>query len=402
LFRFLELSHYGERIVEVDPLPLYSTFAISLAKTLGYHTEDRRMNLPSLRLREVVIATILFGIGGLLLLPRDAPPSASPAPPEVSLVSHLGSPSHDGVDFIPIKSIRVGQRVAGCNPNRKEVEVWVPDAKTWKKLELHMKKPSGASLWINLLRPDDWLDDRGARVGGTVELALHELGAVGPAEVTAICPCPEIRPGDGHAVVTGTFWHEVDEYSKVIALRLEGQVEPTEVTASHHYWSVDRGKFVPAEELCIGDQLDTLNGLTHVIAVEPRGDPDFVYNLETTQHVYRVGSLGTLVHNASEVFERFGSKAEAEQAKVGNLFPRPGHERQPKRIVDVGGIKKPQDLGKTGNYTHRMEIHAQEGTREWLKKNADPIPGHPNGYAIPADKLDEFNGLIDRIDISPL
>ncbi|REJ68083.1 MAG: hypothetical protein DWQ31_09490, partial [Planctomycetota bacterium] len=41
---------------------------------------------------------------------------------------------------------------------------------TWQRLDLHMAKEHGGSLWITLLRPAWWVESKGAQVGGTIEL----------------------------------------------------------------------------------------------------------------------------------------------------------------------------------------------------------------------------------------
>lgn len=55
---------------------------------------------------------------------------------------------------------------------------------------------------------------------------------------------------------------------------------------------------VEAGNLRMGELVDTIYGPKHVISVTPLDHNGFVYNLETTAHVYRVGSIGTLVHNS--------------------------------------------------------------------------------------------------------
>lgn len=196
----------------------------------------------------------------------------------------------------PIEEICVGDRVLGRNPLPAEAEAFEPDPATWQKIRLRMEKPSGAGLWIELLRPEAWFAAADPRVGGSIELEMHEMGAVGPAEVLAIEPCPAIQPGEG-TVVTGTFKHQADENTEVVHLKLEDQVELTGVTANHPYWSEDRQDFVEAGDLRAGELVDTESGLKHVVSVTPIEHDGFLYNLETTEHVLRVGSLGTLVHN---------------------------------------------------------------------------------------------------------
>ncbi len=94
------------------------------------------------------------------------------------------------------------------------------------------------------------------------------------------------------------FVHRASEDSHVVELRLEGQEEATGVTANHPYWSVDRREFVGAGDLHEGEGVDTEFGVRRVVSVSPAAYGDALYNIETTEHVYRVGSLGTLVHNS--------------------------------------------------------------------------------------------------------
>lgn len=198
----------------------------------------------------------------------------------------------------PIKKVQVGDRIAGSNPIREQAEGIEPDPTTWRKISLHMRKESGLSLWIDLLRPVEWVEKVGARPGATIFLDLFDMGAIGDAEVTDLGPCPRIKPGNG-TVVTGKFIHQADANSNVIRLRLEGQKEATTVTCNHPYWSEDRKEYVEVGRLRIGELVNTEFGVRRVESVTPYSDYNgLLYNLETTEHVYRVGSLGTLVHNA--------------------------------------------------------------------------------------------------------
>ncbi len=40
-----------------------------------------------------------------------------------------------------------------------------------------------------------------------------------------------------------------------------------------------------------------------------------------------------------------------------------------------------------------------DGTLNWLRNNAKCPLGHPDGWEIPLDKLDEFNAMIRNITI---
>ena len=176
-----------------------------------------------------------------------------------------------------------------------------------------MTKDSGLGLRIDLLRPLTWIEEHNAKPGSTIHIELPEMGAVGDAQVTDLGPCPEIHPGKG-AVVTGTFKHQADGDTNVVHLKLEDQIELTGVTDNHAYWSADRHTFVEVGKLRTGELVDTAYGLKHVISVIPIEHHGFLYNLETTEHVYRVGSLGTLVHNSC--LNRGGSYADLNKMKI--------------------------------------------------------------------------------------
>jgi hypothetical protein len=165
-------------------------------------------------------------------------------------------------------------------------------------------------------------------VGATVELDLHELGAVGPALVVDVRPFPAIPAGPGQ-VVTATFKHAsanvVDlvlsdcpvnspgtpdnvafrsspsEYSPSTSAANPSTPETIGVTGNHPFWSLDRLEFVQVGELAIGERLQTLSGDTKWVQQKlPRPGPEPVYNLEVHgEHVYYVGTDGVLAHNPS-------------------------------------------------------------------------------------------------------
>jgi hypothetical protein len=240
----------------------------------------------------------------------------------------------------------------------------------------HIAKADGHSLWIDLLRPQQWLDETLAEVGGSVYLNLPQLGAVGFAQVLSIEPCPTIAPGSG-TVVTGTFRHESDG-ANVVQLRLDGQSEPTGVTANHPYWSEDRADFVSAAQLVPGERVNTEFGPRAVVSVAPLAYSGILFNLETTEHVYRVGELGTLVHNdcwefAAKMFKMKGGGVWAMLPKWPQKFtgPLPGYP--------VGGSTQ------TSFYDHCFN----------LKDGILTDPAHPYGISVSAwlKQLAELNGL---------
>lgn len=238
-----------------------------------------------------------------------------------------------------IEDIRVGERLIGRNPIREQTDLVEPDPATWRKISLYMTKESGLGLWIDLLRPLTWIEEHNAKPGSTISIDLYEMGAVGDAEVTYVGPCPPIQPGTG-AVVTGTFKHQADENSNVVNLKLEDQIELTGVTANHPYWSEDRQDFVEVGNLRVGELVDTEYGLKHVVSVTPIEYSEFLYNLETTEHVYRVGSLGTLVHNSCVIHGK----------------PQPTSPAHAKAMQDMANR-----MAKSGAYTD-VYMHSQWST----------------------------------------
>jgi hypothetical protein len=191
----------------------------------------------------------------------------------------------------------VGDRVLADNPSGEEDRsLGQVDPRTWRKVELRAAKRDGGWAEVVLLRPASWLEERQARAGGRLYIAVPECGIDGNAEVLRIGPCPAIKPGRGQ-VVTGTFRHSS---AQVLDVRLEGQEAPIGTTANHLFWSEDEEDFVRAEELEPGETLRTLNGTTTVVALAHRPGTQAVYNLEVELvHTYHVSRAGVLVHNGA-------------------------------------------------------------------------------------------------------
>ncbi|MFN9370423.1 MAG: hypothetical protein ACK6D3_00890 [Planctomycetaceae bacterium] len=176
-----------------------------------------------------------------------------------------------------IETIRTGQRVLARNPELAGVELQdAPvDPATWVNFRLRMPKPTGDFLEITLLRPVEWLaehlaqataldgeypltlveargtnfasgittvtsvipaEDSGETSPGGIApvtapspptvpwvfLTLHELEAVGQAEIVGVALCPVLEPDEGR-LVTGTFSHQSGEvFDITVAEDLKG------------------------------------------------------------------------------------------------------------------------------------------------------------------------------------
>jgi hypothetical protein len=69
-------------------------------------------------------------------------------------------------------------------------------------------------------------------------------------------------------------------------------------TGSHRFYRASDAKWVSAQELKPGDQLQGQKGLLRVVASTRVAGMHRVYNLTVEgEHVYKVSSLGVLVHN---------------------------------------------------------------------------------------------------------
>ena len=130
-------------------------------------------------------------------------------------------------------------------------------------------------------------------------LNLPELEVSGLALVTAIEDCPPIAGGEGSVVTARFVTREVHVVASVDVLGADGTVETITGTTIHPVWSVDRQSWVPLAELADGETLQGLDGLAVVLGVSLSRVSQPVYNIEVHgEHVYQVGELGLVVHNA--------------------------------------------------------------------------------------------------------
>jgi hypothetical protein len=153
---------------------------------------------------------------------------------------------------------------------------------------------------------------------------LPELEVSGLALVTAIDDCPPIADGEGSVVTARFVTREVHVVASVDVLGADGSVETITGTTIHPVWSVDRQEWVPLAELAQGERLycDTesfglgfpsslspkASGLVLSVSLSRVSQP--VYNIEVHgEHVYQVGELGVVVHNACEGVYEFVTTA---------------------------------------------------------------------------------------------
>ena len=176
---------------------------------------------------------------------------------------------------------------------------------------------------------------------------VPELEVDGIGWVRAIEDCPEIAAGEG-SVVTGRFvTDQANDLVRVTVARLDDwllqqlktdgrealgftldelnelarlglvELDTLEGTNRHPVWSEDRQEWVPLGRLLAGETLRAADGPAVVVSIAILNHLVPVYNIEVHgQHVYQVGQLGVLVHNANECF-RVMDAAEFAGAKLG-------------------------------------------------------------------------------------
>jgi hypothetical protein len=176
------------------------------------------------------------------------------------------------------------------------------DYSRWLSLRILLMDEKNEPIYLDLIRPVEWVIAMDAQEGKQIWLELEELNGRGWGRVMELSRCRKVLPGEGR-VVTGTFSHRVQN---LINVQVEGLKEPIGVTSNHPFWSEDRKEFVQAGSLQVGERLRAMvggpdGGIARVTSVTPRGPPgssEIVYNMEVEgEHAYQVTELGLVVHN---------------------------------------------------------------------------------------------------------
>ncbi|MGQ0628612.1 MAG: polymorphic toxin-type HINT domain-containing protein, partial [Phycisphaerales bacterium] len=191
---------------------------------------------------------------------------------------------------------------------------------SWRQVDLLMDAARGGTCSITLLRPLPWVELMGAKAGERIQLTLPEMGVYGKALVKSVGPCPPIKPESTAKdrksdVVIGTFR---TTNAVVMDLYVEGLDKPIGTTASHPFYSVDRGGWTAAGDLKPGETLRTQSGTTKVVRSATKPGTQTVYNLEVHRsHTYFVSDAKLLVHNTCPL----------ERGSTGRTIPKNLNER---------------------------------------------------------------------------
>ncbi len=208
-----------------------------------------------------------------------------------------------------IETIRVGQRVltAASQDANAKPQLHRGRRSQRRKRCLRLRATSLLAdgtpdvVEVETLQLPAWIKEHGAQVGALVPppLDLQEMGLPSNlrARVLADEPCPAIEPGPGRVVLTtvASVSNNVWELSVVDAA---GRAQTIRPTGRHKFYSATREGWVAAQELRPGEWLEGIAGRLTLAALRPVPGAQKVYNMTVEEeHVYRVSSLGVLVHN---------------------------------------------------------------------------------------------------------
>jgi Pretoxin HINT domain len=205
--------------------------------------------------------------------------------------------------LLPIEDVPLGARIPTKNPRPWEYDDSFPEPNqaTWAKLSITMYRTDGGIVDAELIRPRWWIKSVGIEAGKLLPMNIEELQVKGSALVTSVDECPEIAGGEGSVVTARFCTREVHTIARVEILGPDGQIETLEGTTIHPIWSEDRQDWVPLGELIEKETLRVADGPSVVLSLIILNQPIAVYNIEVHgEHVYQVGELGVLVHNAAD------------------------------------------------------------------------------------------------------
>ncbi len=273
----------------------------------------------------------------------------------------------------PIEEVEPGDRVLTPGTLADAESPTEVDPKTWLLATLEMDNPTCAwdTMRLRLLRPISWFISNGVNVGRTVEIDVAEFGLRGVARVIGIEICPHIKAGRGR-VVTGTISHF---NAFVRRIWFDGSREPLGTTNLHPFRSLDRDRWVHADELRRGERIASISGACAAERMEPVPGVLRVFNLEVErEHVYYVGEGRLLVHNGC--FNSFDDLVAG--GKVGNVkggvvdgVPVDGHHLLPQgnglraRFEGIEGVGNVDDWKVLLPTPFHQKIHRDGWNKDW-------------------------------------
>jgi len=265
--------------------------------------------------------------------------------------------------FIEIENVSLGSRIDAINPLGT-----VFPSSAWLEnddlvaIRMTVERVKGGIVEVELLRPAT--DFKRYQPGDRLPIFLAEIDELdGWATIHSITPCQ--TPADGHGnVVTGRFTTRLASGIKQVWLSNRDSFAGT---ASHPIWVCNREEFVRLDELQVGDRLDALDGTSEVIRIESISAPQDVYNIEVdSQHVYRIGSTGVLVHNVGGDDCPLVNIGGVPNSRNLDDLPIPGERVSGSRS---GGQRKPGTQGRIGNNQAENQLFRAVVKRAGLNKD---------------------------------
>ena len=168
----------------------------------------------------------------------------------------------------------------------------------------------------------------------------------------------------------------------LVPFRYQGQYEDIETGLYYNrfrYYSPQMGMYISSDPIGLAGNNPTLYGYVEDVNI-------LMDELGLKQQKY-------------EILERYCCTNEAEQIRDGIIHHK--HKGQPTWIAEKGRVDA-RKLGKPRNYTHVITIRCKPGTIEWMKKQGFELKpsNEPGRYAIPYDRIEEFNSKVDSVEVS--
>ncbi len=221
---------------------------------------------------------------------------------------------------------------------------------------------------------------------------MPECGIEGWARVLGIGKCPLIspRPGPEFQLVTATFKHHAKQ---ILDVYIADETDAIGTTPNHPFWSHDKQKFIRADELTAGEQVQKANGtLTTVTHVVPRAGTNTVYNLEVQcTHTYHVGNSGVLVHNSKPCDEFVTLYHGSKGGLSGGRFSLDRAISGKREFTPKAGVYLTDDFTRAAQYGRHGTVSRVRVPKEFADRISQM--GGPGNKKVPEFFVDSIDDL---------
>ena len=255
---------------------------------------------------------------------------------------------------------------------------------------------------IETLQPISWLKEFGIQPGrqAPIPLELVEMGMEEnlTATVLDVLPCPAIEQGPGKVVLT-TVDHLNRDVLELKVRQHDGRLDTIRTTGSHKFYSQTNDAWVSASDLASGESLHGMHGSITALGSQRVPGTHRVYNMTVEdEHVYRVASLGILVHNTqcdTTLYKApLRGRSTAADEVVNGYSPAnyPGngpHFSSTRTLAEEFQFRYQNGLQEINIPSNRFDELVAEGIIQ-------PDPEYSLGYSwfVPAENLPAFNQAI--------